>query len=239
MAEAQPNQPERIKERDSSIDRATAQKALLAGGIAAAAAGAAFLLARKSNATAPDGPVISDAPAWTLKKATKQADRPIAAKTLLIGRPRAELYAVWKDYRRFPDFMENVEGIEPADEGASRWTIKAPAGKTVTLVTRIREDIPDRKISWESLPESDIETSGQVEFEDAPGGRGTFVSLVMSYAPPAGRAGQLVAKLFAREPNIQARHDLRRFKQLMETGEVTTNASPSARPSESPAQPRV
>jgi len=221
----------------SNTDSKTAQKALIAGGVAAAAAGAAFLLARKGNP--PDhGETISDAPAWTLSKA-KQGDQPIAAKTLLIGRPRAEVYAVWKDYRRFADYMENVERVERDNEGVSRWTIKAPAGKSVTLVTRIREDIADRKIAWESLAESEIATKGQVEFEDAPGSRGTFVSLVMSYDPPAGKIGQFAAKLFGREPKLQARHDLRRFKQLMETGEVTNNASPSGRPSESPTEPRV
>ncbi len=225
--------------RRSSQGSSMTSKALLAGGIAAAAAGAAFLLVRKSNATAPsDGPVISDVPSWTLKKASKQNARPIAAKTLLIGRPRQELYAVWKDYSRFQEFMENVERIEQIEAGISRWTIKAPANQHVTLVTRIREDIPDRKISWASEPDSQIKTSGQVEFEDATGGRGTFVSLVMSYEPPAGTLGQLAAKLFGREPNIQARHDLRRFKQLMETGEVTKNASPSGRSKESPDQPR-
>ena len=118
-------------------------------------------------------------------------------------------------------------------------SIKAPAGRTVTLITRLREDIPDRKISWASEPDSDIATKGQVEFEDAVGDRGTFVSLVMSYDPPGGRIGQGIAKLFFREPNIQARHDLKRFKQLMETGEVTTNASPSARTGESPTEARI
>lgn len=215
----------------------TRQKAFVAGGIAAAAAGvagAAYMLARKGN-PADDNEVISDAPAWTLRN-SKRGARPIVAKTLLIGRPRAELYAAWKDFGTFDRFMENVVAVELLDEGRSRWTIKAPAGKTVTLVTRIGEDIPGEKIAWESEPESDIATKGQVEFDDAPGGRGTFVSLVMSYDPPAGKAGQLIAKFFAREPDVQARHDLRRFKQLMETGEVTTNASPSSRKSETPDQ---
>ncbi|MEG3153297.1 SRPBCC family protein [Sphingomonas sp. RB1R13] len=180
---------------------------------------------------------MSEVPAWTLLKAV-QGDRPVVGKTLLINRRPDELYAQWKNFPRFSDFMENVRAIERDELGNSRWTIKAPAGTSVTLITRIREDIPDRKIAWESLPESDIKTKGQVEFQDA-GDRGTLVSLVMSYDPPGGRIGQLAAKLFAREPNIQVRHDLRRFKQLMETGEVTTNASPSARKSESPTESRV
>ena len=115
-------------------DMAIQTKALLAGGLAAVAAGAAWLLARKGN-PADDDTVISDAPAWTLHSANQGA-RPIAAKTLLIGRSRPDLYEAWKDFARFPSFMENVEAIETLDATRSRWTIKAPAGKTVTASTR-------------------------------------------------------------------------------------------------------
>jgi uncharacterized membrane protein len=61
----------------------------------------------------------------------------------------------------------------------------------------------------------------------------------MRYTPPAGGLGRAVAKLFQREPQIQARRDLRRFKQLIETGEVSVNASPSGRKSESPTEARI
>ena len=47
---------------------------------------------------------------------------------------------------------------------------------------------------------------------------------MIAYDPPGGVIGELVAKLFQREPRIQTRRDLRRFKQLMETGEIATNA---------------
>ena len=211
-------------------------KALIAATLIAAT-GAAALIARSRKAKSDADTISSDAPAWTLRKASSAA-QPIAAKTLLIGRPRAEIYARWRGFENFGDFMENVVSVEALDDDCSRWTIKAPAGRTVTLVTRIREDITDRKIAWASEPESDIATKGQVEFEDA-GDRGTYVSLVMSFDPPGGRIGQGIAKLFFREPNIQARHDLRRFKQLLETGEVTTNASPSARASETPSEARI
>ena len=90
-----------------------------------------------------------------------------------------------------------------------------------------------------SVEDSEITTAGEVMFSDAPPGRGTVVQLVMTYDPPAGTLGKVVAKLFQREPEIQARRDLRRFKQLLETGEVTVNASPSARKSESPTEARI
>lgn len=112
-------------------------------------------------------------------------------------------------------------------------------GATVQVVTRIVEEVPGETIAWVSEPDSQIETDGRVEFADAPPGRGTYVRLLIRYKPPAGAVGQAIAKLLQREPNVQARRDLRRFKQLMETGEVPVNASPSARKSESPTEARI
>lgn len=110
---------------------------------------------------------------------------------------------------------------------------------TVTLITRISDDRPGEAIAWKSEPDSEVETQGRVEFIDVAPGRGTGVRLTLRYTPPAGLAGRAIAKILQREPNLQARRDLRRFKMLMETGEVATNASPSARKSEIPTQPRI
>jgi uncharacterized membrane protein len=40
--------------------------------------------------------------------------------------------------------------------------------------------------------------------------------------------GKVIAKVFQREPALQARRDLRRFKQLMETGEIAVAARSKA-----------
>jgi uncharacterized membrane protein len=112
-------------------------------------------------------------------------------------------------------------------------------GATVELVTRIVEDRAGETIAWVSEPDSQIQTEGRVEFADAAPDRGTFVRLVMRYTPPAGTVGRLAAKALQREPQVQARRDLRRFKQLLECGEIPVNASPSARKSESPTEARV
>ena len=204
-------------------------------GLAATAAGA-FLLKRSGREEDKD--TLSDAPHWTLEEAS-QGDRAVSGKTLLIGAPREKIFQAWRDVQSFPRFMENVEKIERLDGDRSRWTIKAPAGKTVTMVNRITEVRPGEAIYWQSEPDSDIENSGKLLLKDAPAGRGTYVSLILSYAPPGGSVGRLAAKLFQREPEIQARRDLRRFKQLIETGEVTTNASPSARSSEMPTEAHI
>jgi uncharacterized membrane protein len=216
-------------------------KALISAGIATAAAGAAaaFLLARRTGSGGAPIENISDAPDHVWRRGTERYDADLLGNTVTVGRPRQELYDEWRDFTRFPRFMENVEAVEDLGNGRSKWTIKAPLGSAVELVTRITEEQPGKSIAWVSEPESDIKTEGRAEFLDAPPGRGTYVRLIQRYSPPGGTIGKGFAKLFQREPKIQARRDLKRFKQLMETGEVSTNASPSGRKSETPTEARI
>lgn len=220
---------------------------LIGLGLTLATAGAAaFFFARAKAADEEyDGPLISDAPdhvlrGKALKKARNQENgRALVGRTVTIGKPAQELYAFWRKFEQFPEFMDNVREIRRIDETRSEWIIEAPAGATVSVKTRIVEDQPGKTIAWVSEPDSQIEHEGRVEFAEAPPGRGTYVRLLLRYTPPAGEIGRLVAKVLQREPNVQARRDLRRFKQLMETGEIPVNASPSGRKSESPTEPRI
>jgi uncharacterized membrane protein len=147
----------------------------------------------------------------------------LVGRTVTINRPRHELYAFWRDFGNLPRIMENIESVTEIDERRSHWVVRAPAGQTVEWDSVIVEDIPDELISWQSEAGADITNSGRIDFRDAPGGRGTWVTATIAYDPPAGGVGKLVAKLFQREPKIQARRDLRRFKQFMETGEIATS----------------
>ena len=158
----------------------------------------------------------------------KDGDLAIVGRSVLINRPRHELYAFWRDFTNLPNFMKSIESIEVDGNKRSTWKVKAPAGQTVTLETEVSEDVPDQKIAWRSVEGSQIKTEGYVSFADAPGQRGTVVSAEIGYDPPGGDLGRLVAKLFMAEPNIQARHELKRFKMLMETGEIATAANTKA-----------
>jgi uncharacterized membrane protein len=214
------------------------QTALIGAGIALAAGAAGFLLARRSPDVHDDGNNISDAPDHTWRRKTGRYEEGLVGRTVSISKPRAELFAVWRDFTRFPTFMDNVERVEDLGGGRSKWTIKAPLGSTVELVTRISDEVPNDLIAWKSEPDSQVQTEGRVElFEVAPG-RGTAVRLTMTYNAPGGLPGRAIAKLLQREPNVQARRDLRRFKQLIETGEVATNAGPSGR-DEPVTEPKV
>src|SRR4051794_26656525 len=154
----------------------------------------------------------------------------IIGRTVTINRPRAELYAFWRDFRNLARFLKNIERVDVGDDRRSHWVIKAPAGRTVEWDSQITEDEPDRLIAWESLDGGDIKNTGRIEFTEAAPGRGTRVTATIVYDPPGGDVGKLIAKLFQKEPKVQARRDLRRFKQLMETGEISTSAAPDAGP---------
>jgi uncharacterized membrane protein len=147
----------------------------------------------------------------------------LIGRTVTINRPRAELYAYWRDFTRLPTFMNNVERVDILSPTRSHWVVKAPGGKLVEWDADLTDDRDGESIAWASAEGADVPNSGRIEFHDA-GDRGTIVTATIVYDPPAGVVGKLIAKMFQREPAIQARRDLRRFKQLMETGEVATSS---------------
>ena len=189
-------------------------------GLAAGAAVYGSFLANRHRREADD----DDAPEHSWRK--KPGDLALVGRTVTIRKPRAELYAFWRDFANLPQFMENLEKVSKHGGTSERatWTIKAPAGTSVDVITEVAEDVENERIAWRSIERSDIETRGEVTFADAPGERGTRVSLVIAYDPPGGVLGRGIAKAFLREPEVQARHDLKRFKMLMETGEIATSA---------------
>ena len=176
-----------------------------------------FLASRHRNR---DG---DDAPGFARRR--PDGDLAQVGRSVTIRKSRAELFAYWRNSSNLAGFMENLEAVEVSgSDGVSIWKIKAPLGQTVDVKTEITGETQDERIAWRSVEGSDIQTHGEVRFEDAPGDRGTRVSLIMSYDPPSGALGRAVARLFLREPQVQARHDLKRFKMLMETGEIATSA---------------
>jgi uncharacterized membrane protein len=143
----------------------------------------------------------------------------VVGHTVTINKPRSELFAFWRNFQNLSTFMENIENVQPFGNGRFVWTIKAPAGETGDVETEIVNERPDELIAWRSVEGSEINTEGRVAFRDA-GARGTVVEAVIAYKPPAGALGKWIAKLYQREPNIQGRQELKRFKMLMETGEI-------------------
>jgi uncharacterized membrane protein len=150
--------------------------------------------------------------------------------------PPEEVYAFWRNLENLPRFMQHLESVRMTDERRSTWRARAPAGTTVEWEAETVEDRPNELIAWRSLPGSSVPNSGQVRFVPAAGNRGTEVHVELQYDPPGGKLGAVVAKLFGREPGQQVASDLRRFKQVLETGEVVhSDASIHGRPH--PAHP--
>lgn len=144
--------------------------------------------------------------------------------TFLINRTPAELYQYWRNFENLPAIMSHLKQVRVIDQQRSHWTAKAPriAGGSVEWEAEIVRDDPNQCIAWRSLPGADVDNADEVRFSTAPADRGTEVHVRMSYLPPAGRVGHWLAKLFGSDATNQIREDLRRFKRMMEVGEVPT-----------------
>jgi uncharacterized membrane protein len=140
-------------------------------------------------------------------------------RSITVNRPPEEAYRLWHNFENLPRFMAHLDSVE-VQGTHSRWRAKAPLGLSVEWNAEILVDRENEAIAWRSLPGADVPNEGAVRFIPAPGGRGTEVHVELIYEPPAGSAGATFAKLFGEEPSQQIAGDLRRFKQLLETGEV-------------------
>jgi len=136
-----------------------------------------------------------------------------------IRRSPAEIYEAWHDFERLPTFMYHLDSVRILD-GHSHWKAKGPAGTHVEWDAEVVEDRPNSLIAWRSVYGSQIDNAGSARFVPAPGDRGTEVHVSLDYNAPGGPAAVAVAKLLGKEPGQQIADDLRRFKQLMEVGEI-------------------
>jgi uncharacterized membrane protein len=153
-------------------------------------------------------------------------------KSIAIDRSPEELYKFWRDFHNLPRFMRHLQSVRVVGGNRSHWVAKGPAGAKVEWDAEIVTERPNELIAWRSLPGADVENAGSVVFERAPGNRGTYVRVQLEYNPPAGRIGAAIARMFGESPGRQVQSDLYRFKQVMETGQITTTEGQSTgRPS--------
>lgn len=148
---------------------------------------------------------------------------PVVGRSVTINRPREELYAFWRSFENLPKFMSNMERVEETGPNRARWTIAGPGGSTVDVDVEIAEERENELIAWRTLPDSAVTAEGRVSFRDVIGRPGTVVEAEVAYIPPGGEIGRWMGKLFQAVPAIQGKHELKRFKMLMETGEIATS----------------
>jgi uncharacterized membrane protein len=141
-------------------------------------------------------------------------------ESVTINRPVLEVFRFWRNFENLPRFMDHLESVTVIDDTRSHWVAKGPAGSRVEWDAVIHNEVADELIAWRSLPGSEVNNAGSVHFTPTPDGTSTDVRVVLSYEPPAGKLGAAVAKLLGEEPSQQVAEDLRRFKQVMDLGDV-------------------
>jgi uncharacterized membrane protein len=144
----------------------------------------------------------------------------------IFGRMPGELYDYWRNLENLPRILQHLKSVKETDARRSHWVAKAPAGLTVEWDAEIINDVPGEIIAWRSLAGASVPNAGSVNFREAPAGRGTEVKVSLDYEPPLGKLGVAVAKMFGEEPSVQVREDLRRYKALMEAGEIPVSEVP-------------
>jgi uncharacterized membrane protein len=146
-------------------------------------------------------------------------------RTVTVNRPVEELYRFWRDLENLPRVMPHLESVEARGPSTSHWVASGPLGSRVEWDAEIVDDRPNELVAWRSVEGADVRNGGSVRFEPAPGNRGTEVIVEMEYDVPGGPIGSVIATLTGEEPKQQVADALRRFKQVMETGEPILSAA--------------
>ncbi len=145
-------------------------------------------------------------------------------QSIEIQRAPADVYGYWRKLENLPRFMEHVESVEELDAERSRWVVRGPLGRQLEWQARIVNEREGEMIAWESLPGAEVSNAGSVWFEPNESG-GTRLKVALQYQPPAGVVGAAAAKLLGESPDEQLASDLRRFKEILETGVLTASGS--------------
>jgi uncharacterized membrane protein len=165
----------------------------------------------------------------TLIEATGLGQEVRVEKTVTIqNKSPEELYQFWRKFENLPTFMSRFRSVIAINERRSHWIAEAPLGISIAWDTEIIMDQVNQLIAWTSVAGADVDNSGFVRFKPAPSGRGTEVKVVIAYKPPGGALTVAIAKILGDEPEQQVSEDLRRFKMLMETGEIATTDGQSS-----------
>ncbi len=160
---------------------------------------------------------------------TRRGTTPVTA-AIIIDCDREALYRHWRELTNLPQFMQQLVRIDVQDDRRSHWVARGPVESTIEWDAEITEERPNELIAWRSIEGSELIHAGSVRFAHAPGDRGTLVTVNMHYRPPLGTIGAAVVAWFGEDPIQTIKMDLRRFKQMMETGEVlTTGGQPAGR----------
>lgn len=141
-------------------------------------------------------------------------------QAIQVMKPAREVYSFWRDLANLPRFMKHVRSVEVHEGGRSHWVVELTPGQVLEWDAVIVDDRPGERIAWRSVEEAVVDHAGEVRFTELPAGRGTGLEVELAYRPPAGPLGAAAAHLLKRVNAQEVREDLRRFKNVIETGEI-------------------
>ncbi len=141
---------------------------------------------------------------------------------MTILRPAEDLYSFWRRFENLTQVVKYPVAITTTSATESHWSVTAPGGKRVEWDAVVTNDRPNEEIAWQSREGADVPNAGRVRFTPAPGDEGTEVIVEVEYTPPGGKLLAWIAKLTGKEAGQQVMETLRRFKALMEAGEIPT-----------------
>ncbi len=128
--------------------------------------------------------------------------------------PVAEVYEYWRNLENLPSFMKNIEEVRATGPDTTHWVVKGPLGYRAEFDARTTQDEPNSALGWNTV-DGDVQTSGQVRFQEVTPNR-TKLEVQMKYAnPPAGKAGEAVSRLTS-GPKAIMEQDLRNFRDIIE-----------------------
>lgn len=166
--------------------------------------------------------------AGPMRRKPRAASGVSVQESITINRPVAELYRYWRNLENLPRIMQHLERVTDLGGGRSLWVAKGPAGTSIEWHAEIVEDVANSRIVWRSVGDAQIPNEGSVTFNRAPLGQGSEVHVSLTYHPPLGHTGALVARLFGEEPAEQISADLKRYKRFLESGKPLPNWAASA-----------
>ena len=153
---------------------------------------------------------------WAARRAGRSVASAPVTYAVTINKSPGEVYAFYRKLEQLPLFMDYLESVTEHGD-TSHWVAKLPGGGTVSWDAKITADRPGKLIAWQTVEGSPIAIRGRVAFARAPGRDMTEVRVEMQLGVTGAEPSAALAKLFAKP---QVKGDLRRLKQVMETGEV-------------------
>jgi uncharacterized membrane protein len=136
-------------------------------------------------------------------------------RSLIVKASPEEAFQAWSNFENFPFFMKYIKSVTKTGTKTSHWEMEGPVGKTIEWDAEITRVDPNKRIGWSTKDrDGDITTSGQVTFNPLPQNE-TEVTVLMQYHPSGGKAGEIIANLFA-NPEKRLEQDLQNFKNYLE-----------------------